>query len=334
MTFVLVGAGALGRTFGTLLAAAGYPVVLIGRPVTDVLGRLETMHVHGAIESSAPVRTGRPEPGTVTVGQLGDELPRGAALLFTTKAHQLAEAAKAVVPYWPAAADPGAWTAGFQNGLLTGDVLAEKFGPDRVLGASTVVGARRAGDGAAVASVGMTYLGELDGGRSERVDVAAAAFRDAGLPCDGAQDIRGVLWAKMCHAVAVFGISALTGLPTAQIMTSRPLVRAYHALITEAASVARAAGVAIADYPDLPLRTYLELPAEELAGRLTAGRPADDASTPPSFSSMAQDLAAGRPTEHDEIFGDLLRRSSRLGVQIPRISLIRDVVAGLDPGAR
>lgn len=334
MTFVLVGTGALGRTFGTMLAAAGHPVLLLGRPsAAAALGGLETIHVRGAVESSAPVRTGRPEPGAVTVGQLGDELPRGAAVLFTTKAHQLAEAAKAVAPCWPAGGDLTAWTAGFQNGLLTGDLLAETFGADRVAGASTVVGARRADDGAAVASVGMTYLGELDGGRSERVDAAAAAFRDAGLPCDGAQDIRSVLWAKMCHAVAVFGISALTGLPSAQIMATRPLLHAYSTLIAEAASVARAAGIAIEDYPDLPMRTYLKLPASELADRLMAGRPAAASSAPPSFSSIAQDLAAGRPTEHDEIFGDLLRRAGRLGVEIPRISLIRDLVAGIDPGA-
>jgi 2-dehydropantoate 2-reductase len=303
MTFVLVGTGALGRTFGTLLAAAGHPVVLIGRQsAAAALGGLKTIHVHGVVESSAPLRTGQPEPGTVTVGRPGGELPRGAALLFTTKAHQLAGAANAAAQYWPAADDQTAWTAGFQNGLLAGDLLAEAFGPDRVVGACTVLGARRADDGAAVASMGRTYLGELDGGRSERVDAACAAFRAAGLPCDAAADIRGVLWAKMCHAVAVFGVSALTGLPTSRIMAIRPLVRAYSSLIAETASVARAAGVAIADYPDVPMRT-------ERARPLCRTHMQDRTSVPAHASTVQPPVVGVLGPDHADALTSLLSRT-------------------------
>jgi 2-dehydropantoate 2-reductase len=348
-TFVLVGAGALGRAFATLLAASGHRVVLAGRGAA-VARLLESgrIRVHGVVESSAPVRagpvraepaqagasgTGLPEPGVVTVAAMGDELPRGAAVLFTTKAHQLAAAARAAARSWPHSGDPEAWTAGLQNGVLTGDQLSEAFGPKRVVGASTVLGARRADDGTVVTSLGRTYFGELGGGSSDRVTAVVRAFGEAGLPCEAAADIDGVLWAKMCNAVGVFGVSALTGLPTSQIMATPALVRAYRALIGEAALVASATGVSIADHPDLPMRTYLDLSPDDLAKRLTAGRRAPDPSAPQNFSSMAQDLAAGRPTEYEQIFGDLLRRARLLGVQIPRVGLVYDLVAGLDAGS-
>lgn len=254
-------------------------------------------------------------------------------VLFTTKAHQLAAAARAAARSWPHSGDPAAWTAGLQNGVLASEQLAEAFGPQRVVGASTVLGARRADDGAVVTSLGRTYFGELGGGGSDRVTAAVRAFDEAGLPCEAAADIGGVLWAKMCNAVGVFGVSALTGLPTSRIMATPALVRAYRALIGEAALVARAAGVSIADHPDLPMRTYLGLTPDDLAKRLTAGRRAPDPGAPQNFSSMAQDLASGRPTEYEQIFGDLLRRARLLGVQIPRVGLVYDLVAGLDAAA-
>jgi 2-dehydropantoate 2-reductase len=345
--FVFVGAGALGRTFATLLAASGHPVVLAGRAGTaGPLRELGRIRVTGVIESSAPVRAGAaqagrarigaggtraPEPGVVTVVTAGDELPDGAAVLFTTKAHQLVSAARDVARSWPQPGDPAAWAAGLQNGVLAGGQLAEAFGARRVAGAATVLGARRADDGAVVTSLGRTYLGELGGGSSDRVAAAARAFGQAGLPCEAAADINGVLWAKLLNAVGVFGVSALTRLPSSQIMATPSLVRAYRALIGEAALVARAAGVTITDHPDLPMASYLDLSPDELAERLAGGRRAADGSGPQNFSSMAQDLASGRPTEYEQIFGDLLRRAGLLGVPVPRVGLVYDLVAGLDP---
>ncbi len=339
MTFVaLIGSGALGRTLPpTALAAA---IGLRGRPDRARRAALPDQHdlgslrVQGALESSAPLRTGRPEPGTVTIGALGDELPRGATVLFTTKAHQLADAARAVAQSWPAAGDPAAWTAGLQNGLLVGllraacrdlRIAARRRRTCTVLGASA-----GADDGAVVASLGRTYFGELDGGRAKRTAAAARAFNDAGLPCEATADIGSVLWAKMCNAVGVFGVSALTGLPTSQIMSTGPLVRAYRALIEEAALVASATGVTITDHPDLPIRSYLDETPDAMVDRLTARRRLQGSGPLGDFSSMAQDLASGRPTEHEQIFGDLLRRAGELGVQLPRVALVHDVVAGLD----
>ena len=341
--FVLVGAGALGRTFATLLAASGHPVVLAGRgAAAGQLGELGRIRVHGVVAASAPVRAGParagtsgiepPEPGVVTVVTTGEEFPCGAAVQFTTKAHQLAGAARAAARSWPRPGDPAAWAAGLQNGVLAGGQLAEAFGPRRVVGAATVLGARRADDGAVVTSLGCTYFGELGGGSSDRVAAAVRAFSEAGLPCEAAADIDGLLWAKMLNAVGVFGVSALTRLPTSQIMATPALVRAYRALIGEAALVARATGVTIADHPDLPMATYLGLSPDELAERLTAGRQAAGGSGPQNFSSMAQDLASGRPTEYEQIFGDLLRRARLLGVPVPRVGLVYDLVAGLDAG--
>jgi ketopantoate reductase len=45
---------------------------------------------------------------------------------------------------------------------------------------------------------------------------------------------------------------------------------------------------------------------------------------------MVQDLLAGRPMESDQIFGDVVRRAEYVGITVPRIALVRDLIAGLN----
>ncbi len=47
---------------------------------------------------------------------------------------------------------------------------------------------------------------------------------------------------------------------------------------------------------------------------------------------MAQDLLEGRPLEVDFVFGDLVARAKRAGVPAPRLTLVRDLIRGIDPG--
>ena len=47
---------------------------------------------------------------------------------------------------------------------------------------------------------------------------------------------------------------------------------------------------------------------------------------------MTQDLLAGRALEVDEVFGDLVERAKRAGLAAPRLTLVRDLIRGIDPG--
>jgi len=48
----------------------------------------------------------------------------------------------------------------------------------------------------------------------------------------------------------------------------------------------------------------------------------------PSYSSMAQDVIAGRPTEVHQVFGDLVRRAAAAGVPVPRMRFAYALIAG------
>lgn len=327
----IVGGGALGRAFAAALAAAGRRVTLLVRP-HSVEGLLAagSIDVTGAIRFTAPVTPGPGRSGSVGVTSDPTDLARVSAVLFTTKGHQLGGAATALYDATPRATY---WVAGLQNGLAKDDLLAAAFGPGRLVGAATVFGARLEDDRRVTATgLGTTFFGEFARGREQRAEDLVMALGEAGLPCELVDDAQSLSWAKALNAIGIFGVSALTRLPTSEFMREPAFVRLYLSLVGEAASVATALGVAIQDYPHLPMATYLRTPREEMVRRLTQPSPGSAAGRggPPSWSSLGHDLRHGRRTEWDQVFGDLLRRAERAGVPAPRIALVTDLLEGLD----
>ena len=316
---MIVGAGSMGLTFAATLARAGHLVTVLGRPRSaEALLSLGSVDVSGQLAFTVPVAGLPARPGQVAViGQAAD-IPPGDAILFTPKGQDLPESILEVAG--TRADHGGAWVAGLQNGIVKDDLLAQAFGPANVVGAASVLGARRISAGEVyIGGLGTTYFGEFGAPSSDRTDGITAAFLGAGLPCIVVPDIRALLWAKFCNAVGVFGVTALTGLPTVEIFARAPLAFVYRSLLEEAAAVAAAEGVVVGDFPDLPMRSYLEPEPEDVVAEMTR-RAVRRADQPPGYSSMAQDLAAGRLTEVEETFGDLVRRARSHRIDAPRSS--------------
>ena len=239
---------------------------------------------------------------------------------------------------WPAADDGDAWVGGLQNGMAKDDVLAEVFGAKRVVGAVTILGGERRPDGEiAVASLGCTYLGELGATSAEpsaRVRDAVARLRAAGIPTEAPRDIRPVLWSKACNAAGVFGVTSVLRISTPRLFRDPNLIRAYLALVRETAAIAAAYGVPVDDYTNFPIRTYVTRPDDETVAALSQTAFLAPAATGgvESFSSMTQDLRAGRAIEVDDVFADLVARGERAGVAVPRLQARPRLPAG--PGSR
>lgn len=286
------------------------------------------IEVDGALGLRVPLSSHPAQPGSVSVVAGPQDLPAIDALLFTTKGPQLATAVEEVatgLTGWGCSS----WAAGFQNGVVKDEVLAAAFGPGQVVAAATVLNARRTGAAqVSVGALGMSYFGEPSGGLSGRVHLACNVFDEAGLPATPVTDGRGLVWAKFANAVGIFAITSLTRLSTGEMFRRPPLSRAYHSLLQEVDGVARAEDVAIADYPGLPMRTYLDMSAGEFASSMAAR--AYDPSAPASLSSMLQDLTAGKKTEAEEIFGDLGRRGRQHGVPTPRADFVKALITGLE----
>ena len=331
--FAIVGAGSLGLVFAAALARAGHSVTLLARRGSaTALQNAGHIEVSGQLTLGVAVASSPGRTGTVTVVGRAAGLPPVDVALFATKGQDLPQSITQVARTCPRDHLEGAFFAGVQNGVVKDELLVEAFGRARVVGAASVLGAERVSAGAVtVSGLGTTYFGEFDAATSRRAERAAAAFVSAGLPCLVVPDIRAVVWTKFCNAIGIFGVSALTGVPSREIFARRSLALAYWSLLEEAAAVAASEGAKVDNFEGLPIRSFLELAPEEAAAEMARRvGPRDDG--PPGFSSMAQDLAAGRKTEIDETFGDLLRRARTHGLEVPRAQLVFRLVTGLELG--
>lgn len=325
----VAGAGGLGLSLAAALCRAGASVTVLCRPTAGTIlaerGRIE---VTGAITAEVALAPSPVSPGEVALSAAPADAWSSEAVLVTVKGPDLPPLVDQLSGARPRNKERGTYLVGLQNGVVKDDVMVKAFGPDSVVGGATVLGCQRLEPGSAVVTgLGTTFLGEFGEETSERVVRLARALAAAGLPVRVERDIRSLLWTKFCHAIGVFGVSALSGLPSYEIFSRPCLAHAYRSLLEEAAAVAAAEGATIGDFPDLPVATNLHLPVAEAVAAMAA-RAGPKPVGRRGFSSMAQDLAAGRQTEVDETFGDLVRRAHRHGLALPCSELVYRVVKG------
>jgi 2-dehydropantoate 2-reductase len=306
-----------------LLAGAGERVTLYSTPRSaHRLRAAGAIRLVGALQATAQLGDGRVKLTTEAA-----DLPGDSAVLFTTKGQDLVGAVDAV---HTAIGRDVAWVGGVQNGVLKDDVLTDAFGRARVLGTATIFGAARLDDGSVeVMSPGATYVGELDGGLSDRARQTARTLEAAGIPTQAREDMPSVLWSKACNATGVFGVAVLARASNERLFSSPYLMRAYLTLVRETARVAAAYGVTVGDFTGFPpIRTFVERDVQATLDLIDPTRAVGSN----NYASMTRDLLEGQPLEVDAVFGDIVDRADRKGVHVPGLRLTRDIIRGLDPG--
>ena len=282
----VVGAGAVGGYFGGMFARAGAPIVLIGR-----------RHFAEAVNSN----------GLVLDKSEGQERIRVAAttemsairdcslILFSVKANDTTETAKQIAPFL----QPDATVVCLQNGVDNAD---------RVRAVTNVVTV----PAVVYVAVSVPEFGRVKhlargdliiGPLSERTTEVANVFNRAAISCRISENIEGELWVKLLCNCALNAISALGHARYGQIVQSGDAKQLMQDVVDEVLAVARAAGVVL---PGVDDRESGMAAAMKIATQM-----AD------AFSSTAQDLNRGRPTEIDALNGYIVRQGAALAVPVP-----------------
>ena len=273
----VLGAGAVGCFFGGMLARAGHKVTLIGRPVHVEAFRKNGLHFEGLKFDERIAVEASTEPAAV----------RGARLvLFCVKSTDTETAAAQIAPHL----DADAIVVNLQNGVDNTERIQARV-KQPVIPACVYVATEMAGPG----HLKHHGRGDLVIGPNEQVN---AWFESAGVPAVISDNIAGELWAKLVLNCAYNAISAIAQLPYGKMIEGAGVRDLMRDVVEETLAVAKASGVRMA--PDMLERTL------KLAGAM-----------PTQYSSTAQDLARGKPTEIDHLNGFVVRKGEALGIPTP-----------------
>ena len=300
----VLGAGAVGCFFGGMLARAGHRVTLIGRPVHVDAFRRTGLHFEGLkFDEHVPVEAST-EASAV----------RGARLvLFCVKSTDTEPAAAQIAPFLEADAIVVNLQNGVDNTERIQGILQTARMPCPVIPAVVYVATEMAGPGhlkhhgrgdLVVGTLNKNFPDELN----EKIKTW---FEAAGVPVAISDNVAGELWAKLVVNCAYNALSAITQLPYGTMIEGAGIRETMRAVVEETLAVAQASGVRMA--PDMLASVY----------RIAAAMPTQ-------FSSTAQDLARGKPTEIDHLNGYVVRRGEALGIPTPANQVLHALVKLLE----
>ena len=294
MRILVVGAGALGGYFGGRLLQAGADLTFLVRP-----RRAAQLAETGLVIRSPFGNLDLPAPPVVLSEDL--RLPFD-LVIVGCKAYDLA----ATMESFAAAVGPDTAILPVLNGMRHLDALSERFGRERVLGGLCIISAvlDDAGRVLHVNDLHALSFGELDGGRSPRVDAIEAQFAKAAFASSLSTRVLQAMWEKWVFIASAAGMTCLLRASVGDIVQSggTPLT---HALVDECAAIAAHCGFA---------------PSAESIQRNKA---ALSQAGSPMTASMLKDMERGARIEADQIVSDLLRRAPDEGRGAPLLRVVQ-----------
>jgi 2-dehydropantoate 2-reductase len=277
----VMGAGAVGCYYGGMLARAGHDVTLVARP----------QHVEAIRRDGLRMET-KTFDEQVRLAAVTD--PQGAAgadlVLFCVKSMDTEAAGRQLAPFLR----PDALVLCLQNGVDNADRLRAVLPEHAVAAAVVYVATEMAGPGH-LKHHGRGELVIEPAAGSER---AAQALAAAGVPTDISPNVRGALWMKLILNCAYNAVSAIAQKPYGENVQGVGIRDVMRDVVDECLAVARADGVQVPGDAQAATRKLVE-------------------SMPAQYSSTAQDLARGKPTEIDYLNGYVVRRGEALGIPTP-----------------
>ena len=289
MNIVVMGAGAVGATFGARLAQAGQDVSFVARGD----------HLQALRRDGLRLRSTQGDVHLRPTAAFQDPKEAGGAdlVLFTVKAQDSEEAVRRLAPI--VGSETRVLT--LQNGIDGLETLRRAFGDERVFAGVAYLEAVIAAPGEVVhkSPFARVVFGPL-AGPDARAQATLEAFQAAGVEATLEADPRAAVWRKWLLICAFSGLTALTRKPIGPVVRHAETRALLRAAMQEIAELAAARGIGL---PDDAVDAAMELVTTTFEPTMT--------------SSLAQDLAAGKPLELEALNGAASRWGRELGVRTP-----------------
>ena len=290
MKIAIIGAGAMGSVVGGSLAKADNDVsfIEVAQPIID------TINSRGLIvEDKAGVREtirarASSDPATIGVVDL---------VIVFVKCYHTENAVRNALPL----IGPNTIVLSLQNGWGNGPRISSIVGEEKLLLGVCYHSATVSGPGHVLhVGKGMTFIGEVNGKTTERLERIATAFSKAGIDVTTSPNVLKEIWSKLALNACTLPTSALLRFYAPQLVQHETMLLLMRELLEEVVAVARA--------QKIPLE--FDERWEAITGLLKR-------CTPTAKSSMLQDVEQSRPTEIDVINGAIVEAGRRLNIATP-----------------
>jgi len=281
LTFAVMGAGAVGCYHGGMLARAGHRVTLIGRP----------QHVQAVQDHGLRMQTlSFDEVVPLQASTEASAVSGADVVLFAVKSTETQAAGAQMRAHLA----PGALVLCLQNGVDNAERLRTVLPEHEVAAAVVYVATEMAGPG----HLRHHGRGELVIEPSTHSADVAQALASAGVPTEVSDNVRGALWAKLILNCAYNALSAVGRIAYGELVQRPGVADLMADVLAECQAVAAADGVTMPGDVQAAVRRIAE-------------------TMPTQYSSTAQDLMRGKPSEIDHLNGYVVRRGQALGVPTP-----------------
>jgi len=299
-TVAIIGAGALGSVYGSLLAPA-----MPGRVSFIASGaRLERLAREGVVVNGRrfdipAVDAGRAKPADL--------------LVVAVKHHHLDRA----IEDMRQAVGPRTTVLSVMNGIDSEERIGAVYGMGRVLyGLTLGIDALREGNAVTYTTQGKIFFGEAKNPvPTDRVRRVKDVLDRAGIACEVPGDMIRALWKKFMINVGVNQVSAVLRAPYGMFRTSPEARDLSESAMREVIRLARAQDIDLGERDIEDWYRVLE--------RLGAG----------GKTSMLQDVEAGRKTEVEMLAGTVIELGRRRGVDTPVNRALYERIKAMEPGA-
>ena len=290
MRIAVMGAGAVGGYYGSLLARADNEVTMVARGP------------HLAAIQANGLRVESVKSGTFVVNYPATDDPAQVGpvdlVLLTTNTHNNDETFEAMRPLL----GPGTRILTIQNGVESAAQLAASYGWETVLPGVTWILSRIkepgviAEMGAPVGGDCIVYFGEHDGKETASATRVWQVLKDAGIDARLSPTVFSEIWEKFLFNSGIGPFLRLTGAPAGEVFSRKETMDLAEGMAKEMVTVARAKGINVGD--EVVDRTLVRLTGigREMPGfesRAVAGRPGEIVPTA-SVSRLGRE--AGVPT--------------------------------------
>lgn len=326
MTFIILGAGAIGCYIGGRLASTGNKTVLVGRPRTLdglAVAGLRVSDQEGFDSQIAPERLHLASTLQEALDTLGEH-EGTPTILVCVKGTGTAEVAQDIAQ----CCTPGTVVISMQNGLGNAARIRSVAPLMQVHAGMVPYTVMWRNDH----HVHRANGGVLQVESTTRTQALASTMVAAGLPMELHDDMPAVQWGKLLLNL-MNPVNALADIPIREQLLQRDYRQVFAALQTEALGVLKAAGIKpakVAAVAPAMVPHILRLP-DWLFTRVAAGMLKTD---PGAQTSMCADLRNGRPTEIDDLCGEVVRLAQLQKMDAPKNSAVVALIKNHQRGRR